>query len=277
MNRIYYNQADKRWANHSYSSSTYPKATIKSSGCGPTSASMVVSSFIGTIYPNEMADLFKKNGLRADTGTSHEAFSWIARKYGLKTKKSIYIKDAVEYLKKGGMVIACLKRKSLFADGGHIVVLSELRGNNLVVYDPYLYNNKFNIVYNGVDRRKGNVVVNGIEAIISVDNFKKYDDYTLYCYEAPIVEEKSKYSAGQAVEIDVPVQWTGTKEGNELQVDDKRGKPYSQYWINESVVNDKMHIYARATICNARGKEYMVQVFNRQFWIIEENIEKVLQ
>ena len=47
--KVYYNQADSRWANHPYPSRELPKATIKSGGCGPTCAAMVVSSFKETI------------------------------------------------------------------------------------------------------------------------------------------------------------------------------------------------------------------------------------
>lgn len=177
MNKVYYSQADSRWANFPYPSKTYPKATIKSSGCGPTSASMIISSMVKTIYPNEMAKIFLDNGLRASTGTSHEAFKFIADKYGLKMKKSIYINDGVECLKKGGMVVAYCKAGGLFSTGGHIIVLAGIEGNNLIVYDPYLYKNKFN---------SGNrkcVKVEGNKVIVSVTNFKKYCDYTLYCYE----------------------------------------------------------------------------------------------
>ena len=48
-----------------------------------------------------------------------------------------------------------------------------------------------------------------------------------------------------------------------------------QFWIHQSVVKNN-HIIARADICFASGKSYMVQVFNRQFWIEEKNIRKVL-
>lgn len=274
MNRIYFSQADKRWANHPYPSSKYPKATIKSGGCGATSAAMIVSSFVKTIYPNQMGDIFRANGLRYATGTAPKAFEWIAQKYGLKEKTTIYIADAVECLKRGGMVVAYMKAKSLFGDGGHIIVLSEIRGDKLVVFDPYLYNNKFNIIYKGVDRRKGQIKMNGVEAIISVDNFKKYNDYTLYCYELPVTVQPSKYSG--AVEIDVPVALTGAREGQDVLVDDMKGTPNSQYWINETVINTNNHIYARATICYSAGTSYMVQVFNRQFWIEERNIVKQL-
>ena len=268
MNRIYFSQADKRWANHPYPSSKYPKATIKSGGCGATSAAMIISSFVKTIYPNQMGDIFRANGLRYTTGTAPKAFEWIAQKYGLKEKTTIYIKDAVECLKRGGMVVAYCKAGGLFSTGGHIIVLSEIRGNNLVVYDPYLYNGKFN---------SGNrkcVKVNGVEAIVSVENFKKYNDYTLYCYELPVTVQPSKYSG--AVEIDVPVAITGAREGQDVLVDDMKGTPNSQFWINETVINEQNHIYARATICFASGTSYMVQVINRQFWIDEGNIVKKL-
>lgn len=281
MNRVYFSQVDNRWKNHPYTSSKYPSATIGSGGCGATSGAMIVSSLVQTIYPNEMGDIFKANGLRASTGTSPEAFPWIARKYGLKMKQSNYIADAVECLKRGGMCVAYLNAKSLFADGGHIVVLADMKSENeIVVYDPYLYANKFNIVYNGIDRRN-KVKLNGVEAIISVENFKKYNNYTLYCYEPTYTKQPSKYQEGSAIEIKVPVAFTGSKAGNlqvggmDLQVDDMRRTDESQYWIHESVVKNSV-IHARATISFASGKAYMVQVFNRQFWITESNIVKKL-
>ena len=60
----YYNQADSRWANTSYTSSNNKTQTIKSSGCGPTSAAIVVSSSKGAILPTTMAKLFVDNGYR---------------------------------------------------------------------------------------------------------------------------------------------------------------------------------------------------------------------
>lgn len=275
MNRIYFSQADKRWANHPYTSTKHPKATIFSGGCGPTSASMIISSLVQTIYPNQMGDIFKANGLRAEQGTDPKAFTWIANKYGLRVKKTIYIAEAVECLKRGGMCVAYCKAGGLFSTGGHIIVLSELRNNKLVVFDPYLYNGKFN-----TGNRKC-VTVNGVECLVSVNNFKKYCDYTLYCYEAPVQKQPSKYKEGEAVEIDVPVQLTGSKEGsamggNDVQVDDMKGTPNSQFWVHETVINKDSHIYARAIISWASGTSYLVQVFNRQFWIDEKNIVKKL-
>lgn len=50
----YYSQADSRWASHKYSAIGDKSQTISTSGCGPTCASMVVSSIKGTITPPEM-------------------------------------------------------------------------------------------------------------------------------------------------------------------------------------------------------------------------------
>lgn len=265
MNRVYYNQADKRWANHPYTSKNHPSATVKSGGCGATSAAMIVSSLRQTIYPNQMADLFKTNGLRALEGTDQKAFEWIAKKYDLKVKKTLYIADAVECLKRGGMCVAYCKANSLFSTGGHIIVLSEIRGNNLVVYDPYLYNNKFK------SGKRTCVKVNGVEAIVSVDNFKKNCNYTLYCYESTAIEQVSRYKAGQAVEVHIPIVLTGAKENDDVMVDSNG----YQFWVHKTVIKNGQ-IIARATICFASGNKYIIQIFNRQFWCDEKYIVKKL-
>ena len=61
----YYSQIDSRWSNHSYTSVGNPNQTIGSSGCGPTSASMVVTAIKGVITPPEMGDLFAQHGFRS--------------------------------------------------------------------------------------------------------------------------------------------------------------------------------------------------------------------
>ena len=273
MNRIYYNQADKRWANHPYTSKTHPTATIKSGGCGPTSSAMIVSSMVQTIYPNQMGDLFKSKGYRANEGTDPQAFYWISTNYGIKMTKTVYINDAVKCLRNGGMVIAHLYdgKHSLFSTGGHYIVIADIRGNDLVCYDPYLYSGKFN------SGKRKKVRVNGVECIVSIANFKFYNNYNLYCFEAPEVV-KSKYNAGDIVEINVPVALTGATTpsqvgGEDCLVDDLRGKPYSQYWVHQSVINENHCVNARAIICCANGTEYMVQVYNRQFWVDESRIK----
>ena len=56
----YYSQIDSRWKNQMYSSVGDASQTVGSSGCGPTSAAMVVTACCGAITPDTMADLFVK-------------------------------------------------------------------------------------------------------------------------------------------------------------------------------------------------------------------------
>lgn len=56
----YYSQLDSRWKNKMYSSTGNRNQTIGLSGCGPTSASMIVTACKGAITPDVMADLFVK-------------------------------------------------------------------------------------------------------------------------------------------------------------------------------------------------------------------------
>ena len=175
----YYNQADNRWANHLYTSPTHPQANLKTSGCGPTSAAMIVTNMVKRVLPNEMADIFKNNGYRANEGTSLEAFNWLGRNYNLEVKNTSNINEAVQCLKYGGMVVASLSPGGLFSTNGHIVVLVEMKdANRIVVYDPYLYSGKFNQL-----GRQGKVEVNGNEVYCSIDNFQKYAKCQAYfCY-----------------------------------------------------------------------------------------------
>lgn len=185
MNKIYYNQADERWASHIYTSSGNNSQTMKSSGCGPTSAAMIISSLKEIVYPDAIADIFVQNGYRsASQGTYLKAFEFIAQKYGLTVNLRYKLDDAVDCLKRGGMVVACCKA-GLFSTGGHIIVLAGIKDNNTIIaYDPYLYTNKFNL-YN----RKGKAEVDGNNVYVSYDNFKEYANYgNLYCYEPTNIE-----------------------------------------------------------------------------------------
>ena len=185
MNKIYYNQADERWASHIYTSSGNNSQTMKSSGCGPTSAAMIISSLKEIVRPDVIADLFVQNGYRsANNGTYLKAFEFIAQKYGLTVNLKYKLDDAVDCLKRGGMVVACCKA-GLFSTGGHIIALAGIKDNNtIIVYDPYLYTNKFNL-YNRIGRAE----IDGNNVYVSYNNFKEYANYgNLYCYEPTNIE-----------------------------------------------------------------------------------------
>lgn len=180
----YYNQADSRWANKMYSSIGDKSQTMKSSGCGPTAAAIVISSSKGTILPTTMANLFVDNGYRtAGSGTAWAAFSFTADYFGFDEYHSTgNYNTAMNYLKKKESngaskyyaVVSC--GSGLFTTGGHYIVIMSLDDDTLKIYDPYLYSGKFNTA----SRKKANVRVSGNNVYVSKSNFKKYANVKNY-------------------------------------------------------------------------------------------------
>lgn len=181
----YFSQADSRWANKLYTSTGNKTQTMKSSACGPTSAAMVVSSSKGMILPTTMAQLFVDKGYRtANNGTAWSCWPFIADYFGfdeyltttsdskmlsyLKTDKN---KDGVaDYF----VVASC--GSGLFTTGGHYIVLVADNGGDITVFDPYLYNGKFNTA----SRRAAGVKVSGNSVYVTENNFIKYANTKQY-------------------------------------------------------------------------------------------------
>ena len=175
----YYSQADSRWANQLYTSTGNTTQTMKSSACGPTSAAMVVSSSKGAILPTTMAQLFVSNGYRtANNGTAWSAYSFVADYFGFNDYAyTTNINTAIDYLNRGYYLIASCG-SGLFTTGGHYIVIYGIDGNTLKIYDPYLYNGKFNTA-----SRRNKVTVSGNTVYCSVENFKSYANYkAFWCY-----------------------------------------------------------------------------------------------
>lgn len=175
----YYSQIDSRWKKHSYTSTNNPTQTIGSSGCGPTSAAMVVSSIKGTITPDTMGNLFVANGYRsANNGTYWSAFRYVADKFNIGYQESSNINKALQLLESKNYVIASVGN-GLFTTGGHFIVLVGVEGDTIKVYDPYLYSGKFE-----TSTRRGKVTVDGNIVYVSIDNFKTYANYKrFFCFK----------------------------------------------------------------------------------------------
>ena len=96
----YYSQLDNRWRYNMYSSVGDSSQTIGTSGCGPTSAAMVVSSIKGNITPDSMANLYVNYGYRsANQGTYWSAFKWTADVFDIGYSECYKLDDAVAKLK----------------------------------------------------------------------------------------------------------------------------------------------------------------------------------
>ena len=177
----YYSQADSRWANLPYTSVGDYSQTMKSSACGPTSAAMVVSSSKGAILPTTMANLFVDNGYRtASNGTAWSAYSFVADYFGFNEYYTTSSLDTVlNYIGRDDngdgisdyfVIASC--GSGLFTTGGHYIMLADLNGATITVYDPYLYNGKFNTA-----SRRGKVSVEGNNVYCSINNFENYANY----------------------------------------------------------------------------------------------------
>lgn len=175
----YYSQIDSRWSNKMYSSVGDRSQTIGTSGCGPTSSAMVVSSIRGIITPNTMADLYMQYGYRsANQGTYWSAFKWTADVFNIGYSECYRLDDAVAKLRNNHYIIASCNQ-GLFTYGGHFIVLTGVEGNYIKVYDPYLYNGKFD-----VSSRRGKAIVKGNTVYVSIDNFRAYANYQkFFCFK----------------------------------------------------------------------------------------------
>ena len=175
----YYSQLDNRWKNQMYSSVGNSTQSIGTSGCGPTSSAMVVSSIKGNITPNEMANLYMQYGYRsANQGTYWSAFKWTADVFDIGYSECYKLDDAVAKLKDNHYIIASCNQ-GLFTYGGHFIVLTGVEGDYIKVYDPYLYSGKFS-----TSSRIGKAEVKGNTVYVSIENFREYANYQkFFCFK----------------------------------------------------------------------------------------------
>lgn len=259
----YYSQIDSRWKNRTYTSIGKASQTIGSSGCGPTSAAMVVSSIKGTVTPEIMADTFVKYGYRsANNGTYWSAYRAVADEFNIGYTETADIQKAIELLRNDNYVI-CSVGNGLFTTGGHYIVIVGIEGETLKIYDPYLYNGKFE-----TSTRRGKVEISGNTIYCSVNNFKNFSNYKqFFCFQN---DSENKYRAGQRVLVDIPIQ-IAFIQGNKAIVDDSK----NQFWIHTSVINNDNRIYALADIAYDGGLTDIVQVFDEQFWCEEKYMKDI--
>lgn len=102
----YYSQIDNRWKNNLYTSVGNTSQTIGSSGCGPTSAAMVVSSIKGNITPPQMAEIFVQNGYRSsNNGTYWSAYRAVADQFNIGYTETSDIQKAIDLLRNNNYII----------------------------------------------------------------------------------------------------------------------------------------------------------------------------
>lgn len=253
----YFSQVDSRWKNNLFTSTNNKSQTIGSSGCGPTSAAMVVSSIRGEITPDKMAQAFVEHGYRsANSGTYWSAFRSVADEFNIGYTETGDIEKALQLLESNNyIVVSC--GNGLFTTGGHYIVIAGIEGYTLKIYDPYLYNGKFE-----TSSRRGKVVLSGNTIYCSVDNFKKYANYKqFFCYQNI---EHSNYKAGDSIYLDIPINVA--YDNGQSSIVENSG---NQFWISDINIKNN-HIQGYAVVCYDGGYTDIVQLHQDQFWCNEK-------
>ena len=124
--------------NDPYGTSNGQNRTIAQSGCGPTSAAMVLTYLTGKeVTPVETANYSLEHGYRVDEGTTWDYFNAISDDYGVKCEQSnADANKIVEKLEKGETIITSMG-PGHFTSAGHFIVLTDVDENGqITVADP---------------------------------------------------------------------------------------------------------------------------------------------
>ncbi len=138
---VFYRQNDSRWGNHSIYSGG--DRTIATSGCGPTSAAMVIASLVnGSVSPVSTADYMTSLGDGVgytSEGATAQGLMKAVENWGLKARSLDSLNKVIETLKRGGLVIAGGAGAHPYSEGGHVVVLRGVNSNgNFLIGNPSL-------------------------------------------------------------------------------------------------------------------------------------------
>lgn len=128
-----FRQFDPRWANQSYGCGA---TTVKSAGCGPTSAAMVLKYYGIDTNPSKIANYSLFGGYRVcNAGTSYSLFSSLAQKYNL-NYQAISWSQIERSLRDAKPVIVSMNNHE-FSSGGHFIVLTGYDENGrILINDP---------------------------------------------------------------------------------------------------------------------------------------------
>lgn len=145
---VSYKQYDDAWAKVPYNGPGENDKTIKSSGCGPSCAAMLISSLTGGKYtPRDACEWSRTHGYKyANQGTAYNYFAAQFKEFDLDCFQlswtNVYHKpdhkihdQALDYLNKGYWLIG-LAKKGLWTSGGHYIVIYDFDEKYVYVNDP---------------------------------------------------------------------------------------------------------------------------------------------
>lgn len=149
-----------------YPAPGYEAATVKSGGCGPTAAAMVVE----TLRPDERCDpvlaasYARLGGARVSGGTDMGLLGRLTgQRFGLSVTATSALAELRAHLKKGGVAIANVAGRGMFSTGGHYLVVLAEEDGLLTIADPGYYGGKYGVRY---PRRRAAVRVAGPDHLL---------------------------------------------------------------------------------------------------------------
>lgn len=156
-----FNQRD--YSGVPYPAKGYEKATVKSGGCGPTSAAICICTLLPgmeqSFSPKEAAALALRTGARVSGGTDMEALTRAAaREYGLRVVLSSDISKLTAHLSAGNAAVVHVGNNGLFSTGGHFIAAVGYKDGKIILCDPDYYIGRYGPKY---PERARNVTVCG--------------------------------------------------------------------------------------------------------------------
>lgn len=139
---VYYNQYDYKDVPYRYNDDPNDSeyyTTIGNSGCGPTCAAIVLSTFLDEeITPVTMCDYSISKGHLGAGGTSIAFFDDVLNEYNMDyTKKEPTASNIISSLEDGNYIIINMGNGTFTGGAGHYIVLTGIDENgNITIADP---------------------------------------------------------------------------------------------------------------------------------------------
>ena len=138
----YYCQWDKRWSKVMYSNHGDKKQTIGNSGCGPTSAAMILATWIDpAITPVQTCEDAQKHGYRTySSGTSWKYFPHVFEAYSgfQKYQQTASLETLKKAIREGALAVCSMNNKdgNFWTKGGHFITVVGVDDRYIYANDP---------------------------------------------------------------------------------------------------------------------------------------------
>ena len=200
-----YKQGDSRWGKKPYTIIGSASQTIGSSGCGPTSMSDIMASWIDhSITPVEMCSYAIAHGYRTkNSGTAWGFFKSIAAAYGftgfVQTKSMATAREA---LKAGALVVASMG-PGYWTSAGHFICLWKTDDTYMYACDPASKTRTRQKLAAFEEQRKQFFIFYRPPQVIDISKHQGYIDFDVLKPEAALVIVRATCGSDMDAQINV--------------------------------------------------------------------------